>query len=259
LKKSSHAHILNISPPLNLNPRWFEQRVAYTIAKYGMSMCVLGMAEEFKSDRIGVNALWPRSVVYTAALEMLSGAESYPYSRKPDIMADAAYDILCRDPATTSGNFFIDEDVMRSIGVVDMKQYACVPENWQILRADGYLDNVTFGANPSGNVAALFGQIEAILSPDIVAKVNAVYQFNVKGEEAGTWYCDLKNGAGKVGQGEAEKPDATLTMDSKNFQAMFTGKMKPAAAFMTGKLKISGDLQKAMKLEKLMGGLKAKL
>jgi putative sterol carrier protein len=280
LKKSPYAHILNISPPLNMRPHWFERHVAYTMAKYGMSMCVLGMAEEFKGDRIGVNALWPRTAIHTAAMEMLAGTDSFSYSRKPEIMADAAYEILCRDPTTTSGNFFVDEDVLKAAGVADMKQYACVADNWQNLMPDGFLDDVTvediekfapigshmerrapstFGAAQAGNVAALFAKIETILSPELVAKVNAVYQFNVKGEEAGTWYCDLKTGGGKVGQGEAEKPDATLTMDSKNFQAMFAGKMKPASAFMTGKLKISGDLQKAMKLEKLMGGLKAKL
>jgi putative sterol carrier protein len=281
LKKSNHAHILNLSPPLNLNPMWFANHVAYTMAKYGMSMCVLGMAEEFKGDKIGVNALWPRTAIHTAAMDMLAGAESANYSRKPEIMADAAYEILCRDPTTATGNFFIDDEVLKAAGVTDMTQYACVPANVDKLMPDFFLDAalnidptqyVSKGSHmdqtvtksdqkpaAGGNVAALFAKIESLLSPEIVAKVNAVYQFNVKGEEAGTWFCDLKNGTGKVGKGEAEKPDATLTMDSKNFYAMFTGKIKPASAFMTGKLKISGDLQKAMKLEKLMGSLKSKL
>jgi putative sterol carrier protein len=146
---------------------------------------------------------------------------------------------------------------------------------------DGFLDDVTVediekfapigshterkekaaavAAANAGNIAALFGKIKSIPSADLVAKVNAVYQFNVKGSEAGVWYCDLKNGSGKVGKGEAASPDAILSMDARNFYDMFTGKIKPASAFMTGKMKITGDLQKAMKLEKLMGGLKSKL
>jgi putative sterol carrier protein len=280
LKKSNHAHILNLSPPLNLNPMWFSNHVAYTMAKYGMSMCVLGMAEEFKADKIGVNALWPRTAIHTAAMDMLAGEDSSKYSRKPEIIADAAYEILSRDPATTTGNFFIDDEVLKAAGIADMTQYACEPANVDKLMPDFFLDaalNIDAsqyvskgshmdqtmaksGDKPgAGSVEALFAKIESLLNPEIVAKVNAVYQFNVKGAEAGVWHCDLKNGSGKVGKGEAEKPDATLTMDSKNFHAMFTGKIKPASAFMTGKLKISGDLQKAMKLEKLMGSLKSKL
>jgi NAD(P)-dependent dehydrogenase (short-subunit alcohol dehydrogenase family) len=120
LKKSSHGHILNISPPLDMTPHWFAMHVAYTMAKYGMSMCVLGMAEEFKKFNIGVNALWPATTIHTAAIEMLSGPESARYARKPDIMADAAYEILSRDPKTSSGNFFIDEDVLKSVGINDL-------------------------------------------------------------------------------------------------------------------------------------------
>lgn len=111
-----------------------------------------------------------------------------------------------------------------------------------------------------GEIPKLFAKIESLLSAELVQKVGASYQFNVKGAEPGTWYLDLKSGTGKVGKGEPGVPaDATLTMDSKHFTAMFAGQLKAANAFMTGKLKISGDLQKAMKLEKLMGSLKAKL
>lgn len=91
LQESNHAHILNISPPLSMKPHWFSNHVAYTMAKYGMSMCVLGMAEEFKSMNIGVNALWPQTAIYTAAMDMLSGGDSSDLSRKADIMSDAAY------------------------------------------------------------------------------------------------------------------------------------------------------------------------
>lgn len=285
LKKSSHPHVLNLSPPLSMNPFWFGQHVAYTMAKYGMSMCVLGHSEEFKPFGIGVNALWPRTAILTAAIEMLTGPESNAWSRKPDIMADAAYEILCRDPKSTSGNFFIDEDLLKTAGVTDFTDYACVKENADKLMPDFFLDDNVEQINKwaaetnapkysttseapkksessgsGGQIEMLFDKIASMLNEDIVKRTNAVYQFNVKGSEQGIWFCDLKNGTGAVGKGEPQtSPDATLTMDSKNFFAMFTGKLKPASAFMTGKLKISGDLKKAMALEKLMGSLKSKL
>lgn len=129
LLKSKNPHILNLSPPLNLDPVWFKMHVAYTMAKYGMSMCVLGMAEEFKSDGIAVNALWPRTAIQTAAIEMLMGDISQQGSRKPEIMADAAYSILCRDSRTATGQFFIDEEVLLKEGLTkkQIDEYACVP------------------------------------------------------------------------------------------------------------------------------------
>jgi citronellol/citronellal dehydrogenase len=132
LKRSAAAgrnpHILTLSPPLNLDPRWFRDHVAYTIAKYGMSMCVLGMAEEFRSEGIAVNALWPRTVIATAALAMIPGArEQLDRTRKPAIMADAAHAVLTRDARTTTGNFFIDDDVLREAGVTDLDIYAVKP------------------------------------------------------------------------------------------------------------------------------------
>jgi len=132
LKRSAVAgrnpHILTLSPPLNLDPRWFAPHVAYTIAKYGMSMCVLGMAEEFRNDGIGVNALWPRTVIATAALALIPGArEELNRTRKPEIMADAAHAVLLRDARTTTGNFFIDDEVLHEAGVSDLDAYAMQP------------------------------------------------------------------------------------------------------------------------------------
>ena len=132
LQKSAAAgrdpHILTLSPPLNLNPKWFHNHVAYTIAKYGMSMCVLGMAEEFRADGIGVNALWPRTVIATAALAMLPGlASQLDMTRKPEIMADAAHVVLTSNPRTTTGQFLIDEDVLRSAGITEFDRYAVAP------------------------------------------------------------------------------------------------------------------------------------
>ncbi|XP_070505863.1 hydroxysteroid dehydrogenase-like protein 2 [Chironomus tepperi] len=128
LKKSDNAHILNLSPPLYLKPHWFSKHVAYTISKYGMSMCVLGMAEEFKSFNIAVNALWPRYAVSTAASAMIRGKESSNFTRTTDIMADSAYYILTRGPECT-GNFFIDQKLLKQAGVTDFVHYACKPEN----------------------------------------------------------------------------------------------------------------------------------
>jgi citronellol/citronellal dehydrogenase len=123
-----NAHVLMLSPPLNLDPRWFKDHVAYTMAKYGMSLCVLGMAEEFRGDGIGVNALWPRTVIATAAIAMIPGAgEHVERMRKPDIMADAAHAILVRDATTTTGNFFLDEAVLADAGITDLTPYAIKP------------------------------------------------------------------------------------------------------------------------------------
>ncbi len=127
LQKGTNPHILNISPPLNMEPRWFANHVAYTMAKYGMSMCVLGMAAELAGHGIGVNALWPQTVIWTAAVENLIGADLKGSSRKPEIMADAAWSILTSDSRKCTGNFFIDEAVLRSEGVNDFDQYAVEP------------------------------------------------------------------------------------------------------------------------------------
>ncbi len=124
LNQANNPHILNLSPPLNMEPRWFAPHVAYTMAKYGMSQCVLGMAEEFKPLNIGVNALWPRTVIATAALAMLGGAVNPENCRKPEIMADAAHWILTQPGATVTGNFFIDDEALAKAGVTDLDVYA---------------------------------------------------------------------------------------------------------------------------------------
>jgi citronellol/citronellal dehydrogenase len=127
LLKAKNPHILNISPPINLNPRWFKDHVAYTMAKYGMSLCVLGMAEEFREQGVAVNALWPRTAIATAAMEMLGGKTVLDNCRTPDIMADAAHEILTRPSRECTGNFFIDEAVLRQAGVKDFERYAVKP------------------------------------------------------------------------------------------------------------------------------------
>ncbi len=128
LRKAANPHILNNSPPLNMEPRWFGPHVAYTMAKFGMSMCVLGMAEELKAEGIAVNAIWPRTVIATSAVQNLLGGDSTMQgSRTPEIMADAAYAILTRPSREFTGNFCIDDEVLRAEGVTDLSKYQSVP------------------------------------------------------------------------------------------------------------------------------------
>jgi citronellol/citronellal dehydrogenase len=131
-RKGRNPHVLTLSPPLNMDAKWFAPHVAYTIAKYGMSMCVLGHAEEFRPDGIAVNALWPRTVIQTAALQMIPGVKP-EHCRTPQIMADAAYAILGWDAKTTTGNFFIDEEVLAKAGVTDLARYSVVPGSRELM------------------------------------------------------------------------------------------------------------------------------
>ena len=123
LRRASNPHVLNIAPPLNMSPQWFAPHVAYTMAKYGMSMCVLGMAEEFRADGIAVNALWPRTGIDTAAIGYIAGPDMQRRCRKPEIMADAAHVILTRDARTCTGSLCIDDEVLREAGVTDLSVY----------------------------------------------------------------------------------------------------------------------------------------
>ncbi len=129
LRKARNPHILNLSPPLNMNSHWFSMHLAYTTSKYGMSMIIFGLAEELKSQRIAANALWPKTTIATAAVQNLLGGEFLiQRSRKPDIVADAAFHILQRPSYECTGNFFIDEEVLQKEGVTDFTHYAINPE-----------------------------------------------------------------------------------------------------------------------------------
>lgn len=280
LLKSQNPHILNLSPPLNLNPVWFKNHTAYTMAKYGMSMCVLGMAEEFRGQ-IAVNALWPRTAIQTAAMDMLGGEGVSKQCRKADIIADAAYAILSR-PKDYTGHFLVDEEFLREQGVKDFDQYAVQPGH--PLLPDFFLDETPeslvekmeqHGATPAfkspssssatptsgGPVETTFDVIKGVINEDIVKSTQGIYQFDLSGEHTGVWFLDLKTGSGSVGQGEPPaKADVVMKMDSSDFSKMFSGKLKPTMAFMSGKLKIKGDMTLAIKLEKLMDRMnKAKL
>ncbi len=133
-----NPHILNLSPPLSMKPKWFKNHDAYTMAKYGMSMCVLGMSEEFKRDGIAVNALWPRTAIDTAALQMIPGVDTAA-CRTPEILSDSAYIILNRNSKECTGNFFVDDEVLASEGITDLEKYSVVPGTKDFL-LDFFLD-----------------------------------------------------------------------------------------------------------------------
>lgn len=275
LKQSKNAHILNISPPLNMKAIWFKNHTAYTMAKYGMSMCVLGMAEEFKNDGIAVNALWPKTAIATAAIEMLGGKDMMESSRKPDIMCDAAYCILTKNSRSYTGNFTIDEEVLREMGVTDFLNYDWVPG--AKLMPDYFIDgaeeffmqseaqfkkmsksSASSSAAGGGDVEGLFTQIKTLLNEDLVKQVSAVYQFELTGGESGSWVVDLKNGSGSVTNDTSGDATCTMVMDSEDFTKMFRGELNSMQAFMSGKLKIKGDMAQALKLEKLMKNVQNK-
>ena len=142
LKESAKAgrnpHILTLSPPLSMKAKWFKPHLAYTMAKYGMSMCVLGLSEEFKRDGIGVNALWPRTAIDTAALAMSPGIDT-DVCRTPEILSDSAYIILTRDAKSTTANFFVDDEVLASEGITDLEKYSVKPGTTDFL-LDFFLD-----------------------------------------------------------------------------------------------------------------------
>jgi len=133
-----NPHILTLSPPLSMKAKWFQHHVAYTMAKYGMSMCVLGMSEEFRKTGIAINALWPRTAIDTAALQMIPGIDTAA-CRTPEILADAAYVILNRPSKETTGNFFVDDEVLASVGVTELDKYSVVPGTKDFL-LDFFLD-----------------------------------------------------------------------------------------------------------------------
>ena len=125
LKGAQNPHVLTLSPPLNMDPKWFKGHVGYTIAKYGMSMCTIGMAAEFAGDGIAFNSLWPRTIIATAAVQnLLGGDEAMRRSRRPEIVADAAYAIVTRPSRECTGNLFLAEDVLAEDGITDMAAYS---------------------------------------------------------------------------------------------------------------------------------------
>uniref|UniRef100_A0A674MKU3 Hydroxysteroid dehydrogenase-like protein 2 n=1 Tax=Takifugu rubripes TaxID=31033 RepID=A0A674MKU3_TAKRU len=247
LLKSHNPHILNLAPPLNLNPVWFKNHTA----------------------------------IQTAAMDMLGGDGIGKQCRTADIMADAAYAVLSQ-PKDYTGQFLVDEDVLKKEGIRDFDPYAV--QKGHPLLPDFFLDEAPddlvekmeeHGATPAfkppssssappsagGPIESTFEVIKGVINEDVVKSTQGIYQFDLSGEHAGVWFLDLKSGAGSVGHGEPSvKADVIMKMDSSDFSKMFAGKLKPTMAFMSGKLRIKGDMTMAIKLEKLMGRMnKAKL
>ncbi|XP_062369129.1 hydroxysteroid dehydrogenase-like protein 2 isoform X2 [Cinclus cinclus] len=259
---------------------------AYTISKYGMSMCVLGMAEEFRGE-VAVNALWPKTAIYTAAMDMLGGAGIEKQCRKTDILADAAYCILTK-PKTFTGNFIIDEVLLREEGVKDFDIYAIAPGHSLIpdffldaeidtsaMKKESYgaapeekqershgatVKTESAAAKPSGPVAETFRVIHGAITEEYVRNTQGVFQFELSGDGGGTWYIDLKTKGGSTGFGKPPvTADVIMSMSSADFVKMFKGKLKPTLAFMSGKLRIKGNMALAIKLEKMLSQLNSKL
>lgn len=278
LKKAQNPHIINLSPPLELQHQWFSQNTAYTMSKYGMSLAAYGLSCELKGV-VGVNSLWPKSAIWTAAMNMLGGEESRKGSRKPSIMADAAYAIACRDK-TVTGNFYIDEELLKEEGVTNFEQYAEEPGS--PLLPDFFLPDRVLkdfdpnllkdltkqvtnkdasgggGSSNEGPVAAIFSSASAVMTDDIKNSLNAVLHFVISGSD---WTLVSKKDKAFEVRKEAptDKADVVMTTDDGTFVKMVKGEIKPTSAFMSGKLKVKGNMGLALKVEKLFGKLKAKL
>ncbi|VDM96690.1 unnamed protein product [Thelazia callipaeda] len=284
LKKGTNPHILNISPPLTMTKQWFANHVAYTMAKYSMSMCVLGMHEELRPFKIAVNALWPKTAIWTTAMEILSNGTAENQCRKPTIMADAAYAILSRDSTTYTGNFAIDEYVLREEGIRDFDHYpnkhvfdlpnTCsdvffnfiskmdhriVSSGVPLLQDFFIPDDAKEATNletpvPNSVLNVIIDKIKLLITSDVVQKVQAICRLDIEtnavlisGSDIHHVYIDMKNRA-EVYESESDNEDVDvhLTTDLHTLSKLFNSKISATAAFASGKLKINGNMEKAI-------------
>ncbi len=228
-----------------------------------MSFCVVGMSEEFKEQGVAVNALWPKTAISTDAIDLIAGEEMRLQSRTVEIMADAAHHILSKDSRSFTGNFVVDEAILRKeCGVTDFDKYAVVPGTKHFL-LDFFLDEneetgelldqkvkkpetlaaSTSAASSANDVSAAMGSLKSMINPDLVKSVNGVYSFNITDASPADWYLDLKNGNGSLNSGAFDgKVDCTLTLNTEVFNKLTSGSMKATTAFMSGKLKIKGNI-----------------
>ncbi|MCP9257682.1 Hydroxysteroid dehydrogenase-like protein 2 [Dirofilaria immitis] len=260
LKNGRNPHILNISPPLNMAKNGLPimsltqiQYLAYTMAKYGMSMCVLGMHEELRPFNIAVNALWPRTAIWTAAMKMISTETARNNCRKPTIMADAAYAILSRDSTQFTGNFIIDDEILREEGIQDFDQYSIEPG--ATLLEDFFLPDTTETPNSEIDTSILsmdmmINEAKQRITPEIIQKIQAIYQLDVtEGSKIHSIYFNLKNGKGGIYKSlnnSSEYVDVRFITDLQTFYKLFNGKMSATIAVASGKFKIEGNMEKAL-------------
>ncbi|CAJ0571602.1 unnamed protein product, partial [Mesorhabditis spiculigera] len=277
LKQAKNPHILNISPPLVMDSLWFRSHVAYTMAKYGMSMCVLGMHEEFRQEGVAVNALWPLTAIWTAAMDMLSSGQGADGCRHPAIIADAAYAMLSRRSKEYTGHFAIDEDVLKEEGITDFNKYAV--KQGAPLIADYFLPadrlkqfQLTIDDTKSKKRSAsreaitkdvvsqeidkVLKVVKAALSEELVKKLNGIFVFTVSGKVNRSISINLKEGTGSITEGKPEKADVEFSCSDEDFLRLFNGELSALVAFSMKKLQIKGNMQKAIALESLMKKLK---
>ncbi|XP_049848261.1 hydroxysteroid dehydrogenase-like protein 2 [Schistocerca gregaria] len=260
LLKSTNPHILNISPPLLMDPIWFEKHTAYTISKYGMSMCALGMAREFSKQGVAVNALWPLTSIATAATKMLGGEELLKKSRKPEIMADAAHAILTRSSKQCTGNFFIDEYVLREEGVSNFSKYAYSPGHR--LTMDFFVKQQSQGKLQNNGQDKVIVLLQIILQnfekSNISKTINsnpsstATLQCNVKEDcyrPEQTYTVELKSGDAHVVKGKPlSKPDCVVSLYMDDLYTIVYGNLDPHKAVSNNRITVIGDSKLAMTL-----------
>ncbi|CEF60203.1 Hydroxysteroid dehydrogenase-like protein 2 [Strongyloides ratti] len=265
LKKSSNPHILNISPPLVMDKKWFQNHVAYTMTKYGMSMCVLGMHEEFRDYNIAVNALWPKTAIWTAAMEMISSGEGEEGSRKPSILADAAYAVLSKNSSEFTGNFVIDENILRNEGITNFEEYECKPG--APLTPDFFIpeEDLKSFARESKSVTNIQNLSDAIkffnkiLTPSMCEKVNNVYQFVIKKEDKTKSYILLDFVNKTVEEKKIDDAPCTIIFNETLFFNIINGKASIQDAIFSGKMNVKGNLILANKLKNIFKSSKSKL
>ncbi|KAK4883364.1 hypothetical protein RN001_006683 [Aquatica leii] len=271
LKTGKEPHILNISPPINLHRRWFAGRVSYTMAKYGMSMCVLGMAQEFKGYDIMVNSLWPRNVIEN---ENEAKSKSKDVCRKADIMGDAAYSILTKVPKPT-GIFYYDDQALKEDGIVDFDKYCVNPKLARQIILMTYVDDsgivykksdiskktVKIEKHEIGQrLEEVLQRMESLFDEKLVKKVNALYQITVTGTATKETFLDLRSGSGQFRLGiPSDKPDLHLTMDEACFYEIFVQGIKPMFAYTNGRFTMKGDESKILLLDNVIVVCKSKI
>ncbi|OAF68454.1 Hydroxysteroid dehydrogenase-like protein 2 [Intoshia linei] len=247
MKKSKNAHILNLSPPINLNPVWLKNHAAYTLSKYGMSMFTIAMSHELRPFSIKVNSLWPQTAIYTAAMERLGGGDGVKkFCRSSEILCDAVEEIFKDGSDKNSGNLYIDEELLRKKGHIDFEKYSLGDAT---LLTDFFIgDSVPtdFSVKKDVNIQKIVEKVAKSINNDMIQQVGAKFIVDF-GETK--YILDLKkNGTFQEKQKNEESTDATLKISAEDFSNIMSGKSSAMDAYVSGRLHIEGDIECAMKL-----------